>query len=165
MQVIEDAIEPINNNGEHAIIKNKKYAVNLGHKSINAPETEYLVVNDKCRCITFTVKFAHLGTALDFIIDNKADVQYRINKVSKYTCHLKFTGKVNEELKLKIKLNETAALNFILWDIKSWSANKDDENRWEKFHDKPIRRMLGMPMTRVKDENIRKHSHNQETES
>ena len=57
-------------------------------------------------------------------------------------------------LDTKIKLYQAIPINLILWSSENWSGNKADIKMMDTFYHKSIRRILGIIMRRVKDEEI-----------
>ena len=54
----------------------------------------------------------------------------------------------------KIKLHQATPMNLMLWGSENWSGNKADIAKMNTFHHKSTRRILGITMGRVKEEEI-----------
>ena len=69
---------------------------------------------------------------------------------------LKFVWDAKEaSTRAKMKLCEAMPMNSLLWGSENWSRNKADTAMAEAFHHKSIRRMLGISMMQVKEQEIK----------
>ena len=59
------------------------------NEHLSAPGTNSMIVNEEGGLIKFNAEFVHLGSTLDFLIDDTTDVKHRISKSSKENCSLK----------------------------------------------------------------------------
>ena len=133
----------------------KKRIVDLKAKYSEAPETNDIIVDERGGTLSFTNEFLYLGSNIDFLIDDTTDVRNRISKASKSMGALKFIwDAVEVPLSTKIKLYQAIPMNLMLWGSENWSGNKADIKLLDTFHHKSIRRILGITMGRVKDEEI-----------
>ena len=67
---------------------------------------------------------------------------------------LSFIWKSQEiDLRTKCFLYKVIPLNLLLWGTENWAQNAADIALLGRFHHRPIRRILGINMLQVKDEN------------
>ena len=135
-------------------VRTKRF-VDLKIKYTEAPETRDIIVDERGGTLSFTNEFLYLGSSIDFLIDDTTDVKNRISKASKSMGALKFIwDAVEVPLPTKIKLYQAIPMNLMLWGGENWSGNKADIKLLDTFHHKSIRRILGISMGRVRDEEI-----------
>ena len=137
------------------VVIRKKKSMNLETKYDNAPETEDIAVDERGGVFSFTKAFLHLGSKIDFLIDDTTDVKNRISKANKSMGALKFIWDALEvPLTTKIKLHQATPMNLMLWGSENWGGNKADIAMMNAFYHKSIHRILVIIMGRAKEEEI-----------
>jgi len=56
---------------------------------------------------------------------------------------------------MKVRLYNTILLNLLLWSSETWSRNVADIYKCEAFYHKAMRRILGISMMQVKEDEIK----------
>ena len=98
----------------------------------------------------------HLGTVIDYLLDDSNDIRICINKANKAMGALSFIwNSLNVQIDSKIKLYLDVPVNLALWNGERWSGSQADLAALDLFHHESISRKLVIRMKRVMKEHMK----------
>jgi len=117
-------------------------------------ETQDLAVADGF--VSFTRHFKYLGSYISYNLRDDYDIESRIAAASQSMGALKNVwNNPHMEIYSKYLLFRAIPMNLLLWGCETWSLRQVLLNKLEVFLHRSIRRILGVPMSQVKEERIR----------
>ena len=117
-------------------------------------ETQDLAIADGF--VSFTRHFKYLGSYISYNLRDDYDIESRIAAASQSMGALKNVwNNPHMEIYSKYLLFRAIPINLLLWGCETWSLRQVLLNKLEVFLHRSIRRILGVPMSQVKEERIR----------
>jgi hypothetical protein len=104
----------------------------------------------------FTKEFVYLGSVASYDLTDEPDIKRQISKASQAMGALSNLWK-NPFIDLKTKHSFFLAIpiNLLLWGCKSWALKESAFKKLDAFLHRSIRQILGIKMSKVREERIR----------
>jgi hypothetical protein len=118
-------------------------------------ETQRIILeNDSF--VDFSKEFTYLGSNTSYDLIDGPDIKRRITKASQSMGMLNnLWNNPHIDLKTKHSFFLAIPINLLLWGCEAWALKEADFQKLDAFLHRSVRRILGINMTRVKDEHIK----------